>query len=247
MTILFDGTFEGFLNVVYEVYYKKIEPHSIQIEGFEQLTLGDESYIIQTDGKKASRVYKAIRDKISEESADRLFYAFHAADDARFLALLKYIQLGFSVGHMVDSHLHEYFVRYVTKLAKNVSREAHLLHGFCRFAETTQNVYYCEVTPKNDVLYFLAEHFIQRLMNQAWVIHDKVRNKAAIYDGNSYVITAVPAETPAVVYADNEAETQELWVMFFNTLAIDARKNPKLQRQLLPLYFRKNMTEFTNK
>jgi probable DNA metabolism protein len=82
-------------------------------------------------------------------------------------------------------------------------------------------------------------------MDQAWVIHDKTRSKAAIYDGNSYIITDVPKDTP-VLYEEieEEQEIQELWITFFNNLAIEARRNYKLQRQLLPLYFRKNMTEF---
>jgi len=81
-------------------------------------------------------------------------------------------------------------------------------------------------------------------MNQQWIIHDKHRNMAAVYDGREYIITGVPHNT-AVEYEEGEDEIQELWVTFFNTLAIEARKNKKLQRQLLPLYFRGNMTEFT--
>ncbi|MCL1844823.1 MAG: TIGR03915 family putative DNA repair protein [Defluviitaleaceae bacterium] len=242
MVLTFDGTFDGFLSVVYAVYYEKLEPASIQIDGREQLSLGDLRRI-ERDGEKAARVFGAIRKKISPEAALRVYYASMSADENRFLPILRYIQLGFAVGHMVDSHLHEKFVRDVHEFHKNVGREAHLLHGFCRFAETKQGVFYCPVTPKNDVLVLLVEHFIERLMNQAWIIHDKRRKKAAIYDGKSHVIAEVPADA-AFTYADGEEETQELWVEFFNALAIKERKNKKLQRQLLPLYFRGNMTEF---
>lgn len=242
-TLLFDGTIEGFLCIVYAVYYEKISPISIQIEGFEQLSLDDVPRYIETNEGKAKRVYNAVREKISVEASDYIFNAFHASDNERFFAILSYIRLGFSVGHMVDSYLHKDFVRHVHKLAKNVGREAHLLYGFCRFAETKQGVFYCTVTPKNDVIQMLAVHFSQRLMNQIWVIHDKTRNKAAIYDGNTYVITKVPRDA-TISYADGETETQELWVTFFNTLAINERKNTKLQKQLLPLHFRQNITEF---
>lgn len=245
MVITFDGTFDGFLSVVYAVYYEKLAPASVQIDGTEQLSLGDLRHV-ETDGEKAARVFSAIRKKISPEAAHRVFYACLSGDEGRFLPVLQYIQLGFSVGHMVDSHLHESFVRDVHKFHKNVGREAHLLTGFCRFAETKQGAFYCPVTPKNDVLELLAEHFIERLMNQAWVIHDKRRKKAAIYDGNTYVTVEVPADAEFEL-ADGEEETQELWVEFFNALAIRQRKNKKLQRQLLPLYFRGNMTEFNAK
>ncbi|MCL2356310.1 MAG: TIGR03915 family putative DNA repair protein [Defluviitaleaceae bacterium] len=242
MLITFDGTFDGFLSVVYAVYYEKLEPVSIQIDGTEQLSLADLRRI-ETDSEKSARVFNAVRTKISPEAALRVYYAFLSSAENRFLSILKYIQLGFSVGHMVDSRLHESFVRDVHDFYKNVGREAHLLHGFCRFAETQQGVFYCPVTPKNDVLVLLAEHFVERLMNQAWVIHDKRRKKAAIYDGKSYVVAEVPAGAE-FSYADGELETQELWVQFFNALAITERKNKKLQRQLLPFHFRGNMTEF---
>jgi probable DNA metabolism protein len=247
LSVLFDGTFEGFLCVVYAAYYEKISPAAIQIEGTEQLTLNEQPRYIETDDEKATRVYNAVRNKISYEAAEHIHNAFHSHEDARFMQILQYIRLGFELGHMVDSHLHEDFVRRVHTLSKNVGREAHLLYGFCRFSETKQGVYYCKVTPKNDVLTYLAAHFAQRLMNQTWVIHDKRRNKAAIYDGTSYLVTSVPASAAEISFAEGEEETQELWVAFFNTLAITERKNAKLQRQLLPLYFRPNMTEFNKK
>lgn len=241
-TLLFDGSFDGFLSLVYAVYYKKIEPKSIQSKTDTQLILGEEPHWIITDANKAAKVFTAICEKISEEAAEHIYYTFLSADEIRFLSIVSYIRLGFSVGHMVDSHLHENFVRHVQKLAKAVWREAHLLYGFCRFAETKQGVYYCKVTPKNDVLPLLALHFSRR-MNQPWVIHDKTRNQAAICDGKNYVLTPAP-KNAIVEYAENEQETQELWVKFFNALAIEYRLNKKLQRQLLPLYFRGNMTEF---
>ena len=241
--VLFDGTLDGFMCVIYACYYEKIEPLSIQSEEKAQLALGDEPHFIATDRKRAARVLGAIRKKISDEASSKIFYAFLSEDEERFMSLLRYIRLGFSVGHMVDSHLSEDYVKHVRDLARQVGREAHLLCGFCRFAETQQGVFYCTITPKNDVLALLANHFSQRLMNLAWIIHDKRRAQAAVYDGNSFIIAAVPQDA-TVVYAKGEKETQELWVTFFNALAIKARMNKKLQRQLLPLYFRGNMTEF---
>jgi len=242
--VIFDGSFEGYLCVVYAVYYEKISPTSIQVEGHEQLSLDHVPITIQTDVKKSARVLNAICEKISEDAAQTVYRAFHSFDERRFMAILSYIRHGFTHGHMVDSHLRLDFVLLVHKLAQHVWREAHLLFGFCRFEETSRGVFYCEVSPKNDVLPMLAEHFSQRLMNQAWVIRS--HSRAAIYDGNTYVIVTVPASRPEITLAEGEAKTQELWVAFFESISIDQRKNKKLQRQLLPLYFRKNMTEFKN-
>ncbi|MCL2456565.1 MAG: TIGR03915 family putative DNA repair protein [Defluviitaleaceae bacterium] len=248
MVITFDGSFEGFLCVIYAVYYEKLSPQIIQIEGQEPLTIDVFSAPrrIETDDERASRVYKAVCEKISEQAAEYIFYAFLSEEENRFVTILSYVKLGFSVGHMVDSYLHEPFVAQVRKLARYVGREAHLLYGFCRFEKTLidkNEIFYCKVTPKNDVLILLAQHFCQRLMNQAWIIHDANRNKAAVYDGNSYAVVNVPSDAK-IIFAPDEPETQELWRSFVDALSIKERTNPKLQRQLLPLYFRKNMTEF---
>ncbi|MGI5880927.1 MAG: DUF4130 domain-containing protein [Syntrophomonadaceae bacterium] len=37
---------------------------------------------------------------------------------------------------------------------------------------------------------------------------------------------------------------QELWKLYFNRIAIDSRRNPKLQTQFVPIRYRKNLLEF---
>ena len=241
--IVFDGSFDGFLCAIYAIYYDNINPVLIQKEEEVQLALDSELYQVTTDINQAARVLKGIETKISEGAASNVYYSFLSGKDDKYMTIFRYIQFGFSIGSTIDSHLQQDCVRAVHDLARQVGKEAHLLNGFSRFAETDTGVYYCEITPKNDVLALIAEHFCSRFMNQAWVIHDKRRNQAAIYDGNTHVIVSVP-KNATVSYAEGERETQQLWAAFFKVLAIEARKNPKLQRQMVPLYFRKNMTEF---
>ena len=239
--LLFDGSFDGFLCVVHEIYYKKIIPISIQTG--EQITLAEAPLDVKTDFSRAEKVFSAIKEKVSHEAASKVYYAFLSFEPERFTTIVRYIKLGFKVGHMVNSHLHEDCVLKVHKMANHAGKEAHLLHGFCRFEQTKQGVLYCQISPKNDVLPIVADHFTQRLMNEAWMIHEKARGQAAIYDGSGFIITPVPKDIN-IDYADGELETQKQWLTFFNSIAIEARINKKLQRQLLPLYYRKNMTEF---
>ena len=46
------------------------------------------------------------------------------------------------------------------------------------------------------------------------------------------------------MYAAVEETYQELFKQFCDSIAIEARINPKLQMNMLPLRFRPNMTEF---
>ena len=48
-----------------------------------------------------------------------------------------------------------------------------------------------------------------------------------------------------LTYSEDEKQLQKLWKLFVDTIAIKERVNPKLQRQMLPLRFRKYMKEFS--
>jgi probable DNA metabolism protein len=242
-SVLFDGSYDGFLCVVYAYYYDKIYPLHIQTEEVYQEVLGAEPYYIKTNYIKSSKVLVGIRRKMSNEYAHRLYYASLSGADDIYMDLLKYVVTGFKMGAKADSFLQNDVVLRVHELARQVGREAHLLTGFCRFAETKQGAYYCEISPKNYVLPILAEHFCDRFKNFPWVIHDKSHGLAAVYDCNEYVIAAVPRDAN-VVLSDNEGEIQDLWVSFFNTIAIRERVSHKRQRRVLPIYFRKYMLEF---
>jgi probable DNA metabolism protein len=245
--ILFDGTFEGFLSVVYAIYYDGILPLSIQTADEYQPSITQEEYFVVTDHERASKVEKAIKTKISQDAAWRVEYAFIADAADRYINLLHYIVLGFKVGHMVDSHMNRDFVLRVHKLSREVGRESHKLTGFCRFAETQNGIYYCAITPVHHVLPILAEHFADRMIDQSWVIHDKRHNKAAVYNTEDYVFINVSPDSESPALSGNEELIQNLWTTYFNTLAIEARKNPKLHRQMLPLRYRGNMVEFIQK
>ena len=44
-------------------------------------------------------------------------------------------------------------------------------------------------------------------------------------------------------YSENEARFQKLWLAFFDSIAIEARANPKLQAQNIPKRFWKDAVE----
>ncbi|MCL2404738.1 MAG: TIGR03915 family putative DNA repair protein [Defluviitaleaceae bacterium] len=247
VAILFDGSLEGFLCILHAYYYENVSPLIIQTEDNYQPTLDTEEYHILSCSTIATRVQGGIIKKISPQAWHTLSSAYLAAYvEDKYIAMFRYLLLGFRVGAIVDDHLYEDCVLRVHKFARQVGRETHLLTGFCRFEETTNNIYYCPIEPTNYVLPRLAEHFSDRMMNQAWIIHDKKHGKAAVYNGETYVIADVPKDAQ-VQHTDSEAQIQDLWITFFNSVAIKERVKPKLQRQLLPLYFRKSMTEFQKK
>ena len=243
INVLFDGSFDGFCSIIHAHYYDKLNPDYIFEQSAYQQTLSALYEIIKTDYEKSEKVFEAMHKKISPEAAGTVYKAFLSAGEERFMNIYKYIRLGFKTGADVDLYMKHDYVLYVQKAARYVGGEAHLLTGFCRFAETISGVLYAPIGPVNNVLPLLANHFADRLMNEQWIIHDKKRHIAAVYDGNEFVISEVP-KNAKVIDSSSEAEYKELWRSFFNSIAIENRKNKNLQRNNLPLRYRKFMTEF---
>ena len=243
LTALFDGSIDGFLSVIYSCYYDKRNYEYVFEDSVYQQQLDVEYIYVPTEERHSVKVIDAVGKRISPEAQSRLYKCCLSNDENRFTELLHYIRLGFKVGASVDNHLQNPHVLMVHKLAGYVSHEAHLLTGFCRFKETKSGVYYAAISPVSNALPIVAEHFRDRLMNQPWVIHDTSRGLAAIYDCNDCIIEPAPANAN-VDCSKDEALFQELWRTFFDTIAIKERVNKKLQRNFIPLHFRKHITEF---
>ena len=243
VNVLFDGTFDGLLTIVHAHYYDKLEPDYISEKFAYQQTVGTIYTDIETDIQKSGTVFDALHKKISPDAASTVYRAFLYFEEARFLHIYNYILLGFKVGADVDRHMKTDCVTYTQQCAKRAGHEAHKLTGFCRFVETKDKVLYCKIGPDCNVLEIIANHFADRLMNEQWIIHDEKRAIAAVYDGNEYMITDVP-DTVSYTESEDEAAYKDLWHSFFDTIAIKNKINYKLQRQNLPLRYRKYMHEF---
>jgi probable DNA metabolism protein len=93
------------------------------------------------------------------------------------------------------------------------------------------------------VLPILANHFADRLSSQQWVLHDARRKLAAIYDGKEVAFFPAPKKA-GHAFGKDEEQFRGLWRAFFEAIAVEGRKNPKLQANMIPLRYRGHMTEF---
>ncbi len=239
----FDGTFYGFLTVIFDCFKNKTFECYITENKIIQESFLFEYVNIKTDLKKAERVIAGIKNKISEKAFQNIYAAFFNFKKERFTDILKYLQLGFKVGKKIDDYKIYDFVLNVLKKREAVFREAHLFLEFIRFSETKENVLYSEICPDNDVLEIVANYFSDRLISEKWIIYDTKRKKCAVYNKDDILIMN-DVESLNILNSDNEIMWQNLWREFFKTIAVENRKNVKLQTQMLPKKFRKNMIEF---
>lgn len=241
MKVLYDGTFEGFLTLVYDVYYDALKPTSILKEEPKEL-LFEPLHVIFTDEHKAKKVLCALQKKFTKEHYDRIFHVF-LCDSLPFeMELLSFIVLGFKAQNEL-SNITIPMVFKMHSLEKELLRLSHKMYGFTRFEELEDGTLYAKIDTKFNVLPFLGEHFCKRLGNHAFIIHDMKRSLAFIKDESTWSIKEVASfETPTL--CADEAHVRSLWKTFFTHVAIENRHNEKLQKSLVPLVYRTYMSEF---
>ena len=240
----YDGSFEGFLTCIYESYYRKDNPVEI-ISCFEyEPTLISNQVIIETDIIKADKVVNAIIEKISSDALQNIFDVFLSNVPGSDTTLYAYIKLGFKLGGKTDMHLHNDIVLNVHKIKRKVIIETHNMLGFIRFKQVASNLFYSSIEPDHNILSLISPHFAERLSAESWIIHDLSREIASLYKDGKWIITSLKKEAASLLLNDDGFYYETLWQEFFRTIAIEERKNPRLQARLMPRRYWKHLTEF---
>lgn len=242
MILVYDGAFEGFLSLVYEVYYKKLKPIKIY-KTLPNEMIFEEILELKTSKDNAIKVLTAIKTKFPKELIQRILNIFMCDSKEFEMALLEYIIIGFKEVKQLYN-INNSCVFYLNNLEKELFRNVHKLTGFIRFEELEDATLYAKVESKFNVVYFLGKHFLKRFNNQNFIIHDLNRKLAFVKIQNDFSVQEV-AFFDEPNYSSNEQKFQKLWKSFFNAVTIKERLKPKLQRQLVPLFYRTYMSEFT--
>ena len=238
----YDGSFYGFLTCVFDAYLHREPPAAFRTEE-DPPTLWEERWV-NTDPNKADRVMKGLASKIAPRAQVLVRRGFLCAYEEKELMLYRFIRFGLEEGPRSLQALAHPCVAPLLKAIHHLEQEAHLYTGFVRFSQQ-DGFLAAEIEPKNQVLPLIRSHFCGRLNTECFVIHDRTHGEALFYRPGRWAM--IPVEDFALS-APDEAEMQirSLWRTFYNTIAIEGRINPKLQRTHLPLHFRHMMTEFQN-
>ena len=239
--IVYDGTFEGFLTVIF-TSYKEIFKVKIESEK-DQISFLDQKYI-KTDFEKAKRVEDSIKKNISKEFYYDIKIAFKSDYKNKDTIIARLIKLSFLKGEKITKSTNKYAIAF-NKMVKNYGREAHAFKGLLRFKEIQEGFLFGQYESHNDILEDLSRHFLQRMPKEKFVIYDKNRNKAfvSIY-GNFEVVEILNLD---IKESKKEEFFQNLWIGFYDAIAIKERKNKKLMIENMPKKYWKYLPEKNRK
>lgn len=248
--MIYDGSFDGFLSCVFEVYHLKLyQVKIVRRNHFQQSFFGD-NLEISVDSPKADRVWSAVKKKLSVKGQSRLYYAFLSEIAQIEHHLLKYIQYALRSDSPIDSDFTNVDVLKVSQVAKSVGREKHRMEAFVRFRLSKDQVYFSTITPDFDVLPLITRHFKSRYADQKWIIYDLKRNYGIYYDLEKVDTVTLdlpatfdPVKTTEEFFSNEELEFQTLWQDYFSSTNIPSRKNMKLHVQHVPKRYWKYLSE----
>ena len=246
-TCRYDGSFEGFLCAVADCLERGEGEPGFVSDGADHvvgLFDGDVREVL-TVRDTALQFRNRFVETVSREAFASARYAYHSQKEGIEQMLWRYLLLGLEVGQRLAGMLAMEPVFSVNRIARKVSHEAHKYKGFVRFRGIEAGFLYARIEPKADILALIAPHFVARVGDRPWMIHDLGRCQAALYDLGSWrlirdiELTAEPHLTAA------EQDYSALWQRYFQRHAIAERHNPGLQRKHVPLRYRKHLTEFS--
>jgi len=238
----YDGSFNGLLTTIHEIYYRRQKPQEIVPAGSFNRQLFVRQEHIACDEDKAARVYDAIDSKISSRALGNAYCAYLSEHPRVGMWIYEYLRLGWKLGPGVDLRLAEERVHRVHKLAGKVKTEQHRLLGLVRFQLYQGDIYYAALEPDHNVLELLAPHFASRLSDQNWIIHDLRRDLAVVFNRKEWVATGFTLKQKLELEQD-EQYYQRLWRQYYDSIAISTRKNPRLQKQCMPERYWKHLVE----
>lgn len=237
----YDGSYDGLMCCVFEAFVQKELPLDICPGEPEQLCLAAVK-IIETEPEKAERVKASIPKRISLQAKDLVQRAFLTCMEQKEKGILEFLRLGFRYGPSVMNRLADPAVHALFRAVQHLNNEAHLLTGFTRFS-VLNGILVSVIGPKNTVLPILQPHFCSRYPNEQFMIYDSVHGMALVHKPGHTAI--IPVDEFVMSAPDEEEQKyRELWKLFYDTIAVEGRYNPKCRMSHMPKRYWDYMTEF---
>ena len=252
ITIIYDGTYLGWLTAVFEIYEHKLNDITFAKEGEPPASLFGFTHQVTTDESKAARVLNGLKKKLTAEGLTQLYKTFFSEVPQFDDKMWRFVQYVIASPHNVEGDFSNSVVWDVKQAAKFVHRESHRMKAFIRFKLTKDQLYYAVIEPDCNVLPLIVKHFKNRYADQRWLVYDIKRKYGIYYDLETlsnvelqFNNTSSPAKVIAAICDEREEFFQDMWRQYFGAVNIKERKNMRLHLQHMPKRYWKHLTEKT--
>lgn len=238
----------GIFTGIYDAWASRYghENNRILVEEPENYEFFTKMIYVEPDWEKAEKVKRSIRQKISNDAYITVYHASISQDKEKADVIYRFLILGFAMGKGVMEYLSNPYVSHLYKMELNTKNELFHYEGFLRFVKMGNQILFGRFRPKNDIIFFIADHFADRLPGENWLIYDEGRKKAVVHKayGRWFVLEKYEINLEKDMnQLEEEDEFLNLWKHFVDSIAIRERTNEKLQLNMMPNRFREFMPE----
>ena len=246
--LIYDGTFEGLLTAVFEIYERKLGLVNLQKGEWHSALFEDVLQVI-TDTSRAGRVIKGLNQKLSKSGVQRLYIAHLADIQNEDNTIINYIRYTFDTNKNIEQDYGNKNVLRISEIVGMMRREKHRMEAFIRFQKLKDETFFASVEPDFNVLPLLIKHFKDRYADQKWIIYDIKRSYGLYYDLNDVEYISMEfsdqkkGANVVAAFGEGEGAYQHLWKNYFTSVNIVSRKNTKLHLRHIPKRYWKHLTE----
>jgi probable DNA metabolism protein len=189
-TLFYDGSFNGFLTLLYEVQARNLPLESIQKKQEQQEVLFLDSKFIPTELKKAHLVWNSLRSR-NYGALKLLYFAFLSEEKNIEWGLFQFYRhlngnVGFeSKGMSVTNNLH------LEQLANLVEKEKWTIERKLYIDPQGDSPSINTIQPKYNILPLISKFFRTRYKDQEWVIYDSKRSYGLHHRNGSMVFISL--------------------------------------------------------
>ena len=222
----------------------------LEYEPVGQYSLFDEYHHVDIDYDKANILFEAVNSKISTEFYSQMQFCSMAYEEDTADNIYRMMLLGFAFGpKAVEMFQYKEVLRHF-QICKRLGNETHAFREFIRFHQVRESLYVAHFEPKSRIVISLGEDFEQRMPSENFMIVDDIHHEAVIHPANEHFYLRRLNDDEFTALLETEKlndEFTDLWKVFFDSIAIEERKNYQCQRNLMPKWYRKHAVEFTLK
>ena len=246
---IYDGTFTGFLTVVFSIYASKQLPSGILANGEYQTTFFSKTVFVPSDEDRAERVERRIISKAGFSEFSRILSAFSCgfALETKDMIIFSYIRLLLKEGSSACKMHNLKIVSEFDNLVLKTDFEIHRMEGFLRFRKLNSGILYAEYAPDNDITYYLTPYFAERNSENKFIIRDTARETYGLYNGTEWVVIRGKDDRIDLfsepIFEECELFFQDLWQQYYDTVSIASRRNERQRDHFLPVRYRRYLTE----
>jgi len=247
-TVAYDGSFPGFLCACAEALNAR-EPVPRVVQATVPETLFEERCLVKRDDNRAAALWARFTKRAGPEAMRTLLEAFLSDVPEADSSVARAMRRVRTEGASALRDLSDPVMLTIEKAARRASLEANMFCGLVRFSELSDGSWYAPVEPSCDVLVLIADHFSARFSTMRFAIHDLGRGSAVLHEPgcgwslvDAFGLDVSDGKIDGLL-SDRERDIRRHWQLYFDTIAIESRRNPKLQSSRLPKHYWNLLTE----